>query len=355
MRKEIRSLQHHHVRAAAREIDLKPWESNSSTTHRVEIDGKWYPPRSLLRKAWELAGFPADRTQRPQQLDGNTRVWREHLTSLGFRIEQGGVGRPIVPRTEGVMATADDLTADAVRSAAAAWDAKDFAFKQTHASTGYDVWIDGEPYPPKAIGVLAAEALGLAPPTGYGYGTINGPWYPKLDELGFSIRPKGESPDGEGHRDSRTASDVEAVQSDSSLDATTKRRLVDARLGQGRFRSRLEDHWDAGCAVTGIQVRAVLRASHIEPWAKSDNTARLDPHNGLLLVANLDCLFDRGLISFGDNGALLIGATLQGAPAEALGLSNLVGLRNGGSLHLTNERRQYLARHRAAHGFQVHS
>jgi predicted restriction endonuclease len=38
---------------------------------------------------------------------------------------------------------------------------------------------------------------------------------------------------------------------------------------------------------------------------------RLDPHNGLLLTATLDALFDKGLISFEDDGTIVISAQLR--------------------------------------------
>ena len=44
-------------------------------------------------------------------------------------------------------------------------------------------------------------------------------------------------------------------------------------------------------------------ASHAKPWAECANDAeRLDVFNGFLLVANLNALFDRFLISFDDTG-----------------------------------------------------
>lgn len=82
----------------------------------------------------------------------------------------------------------------------------------------------------------------------------------------------------------------------SNLSPLTKKLLVDARLGQGKFRSALDDIWGARCAVNGCDVREVLRASHIKPWRKASKNEKLDPENGLLLSANLDALFDRGLI-----------------------------------------------------------
>jgi predicted restriction endonuclease len=50
--------------------------------------------------------------------------------------------------------------------------------------------------------------------------------------------------------------------------------------------------------MTGITETALLRASHIVPWAECTDEKRLDVHNGVLLSALWDAAFDRGLISF---------------------------------------------------------
>ncbi|MCY1451316.1 hypothetical protein D9M71_681760 [compost metagenome] len=51
--------------------------------------------------------------------------------------------------------------------------------------------------------------------------------------------------------------------------------------------------------------QSFLVASHIRPWKDSDNAERLDGHNGLMLAPHVDRLFDRGWISFTDDGSLL--------------------------------------------------
>lgn len=91
---------------------------------------------------------------------------------------------------------------------------------------------------------------------------------------------------------------------------TTKRALIEARLGQGQFRSNVAKRWNNQCALTGCAIVEMLRASHIKPWAKCSNSDRLDPANGLLLTAHLDALFDCGLISFADDGAMLVSAEI---------------------------------------------
>lgn len=102
--------------------------------------------------------------------------------------------------------------------------------------------------------------------------------------------------------------------------ATTRAALVDARLGQGRFRRELLRRWGGACAVTGCAIGAILRASHCKPWRKSNHSERLDSNNGLILSANLDALFDVGLISFQDDGTMIIAKALTHPERAALGI-----------------------------------
>lgn len=90
------------------------------------------------------------------------------------------------------------------------------------------------------------------------------------------------------------------------LPETEKQRIIQSRIGQGRFRSDLLEIWDGRCAVTGTSLNQLLRASHIKPWASSNNMERTDPKNGLLLAANYDAAFDSGLIGFDGEGNSLI-------------------------------------------------
>jgi putative restriction endonuclease len=97
-------------------------------------------------------------------------------------------------------------------------------------------------------------------------------------------------------------------------------RLVRQRVGQDTYRELLLQYWGGACAVTGVVVTEVLRASHAKPWAECASDAeRLDVYNGLLLVANLDALFDRGLITFSDTGELKSSKKIEPLMAEKLG------------------------------------
>ncbi len=106
----------------------------------------------------------------------------------------------------------------------------------------------------------------------------------------------------------------------NGISETERRALIQARLGQGCFRDRLMSYWSGKCAVTGVDIPELLRASHIKPWRLSDNCERLDPENGLLLTANLDAAFDRGLLSFSDSGAILFSMRLGAAAHDILGI-----------------------------------
>jgi len=89
----------------------------------------------------------------------------------------------------------------------------------------------------------------------------------------------------------------------ATLDETERLAIIQSRVGQGKFRRNVLNLWGC-CAVTGVTDERMLKASHIKPWRVADNEERLDPHNGLALVPNLDALFDRGLITFDADGLI---------------------------------------------------
>ena len=131
-----------------------------------------------------------------------------------------------------------------------------------------------------------------------------------------------------------------------SIPETTREALIDARLGQGAYRSNLLRLWGSQCALTGCAVSEVLVASHAKSWKASSNEERLDPFNGLLLAAQVDKLFDRGLISFAPDGALLVNESVDAADLSSMGMARNTRLRFVRKEHLP-----YLAAHRAKYVF----
>lgn len=124
--------------------------------------------------------------------------------------------------------------------------------------------------------------------------------------------------------------------------ATEAVREVVQRVGQDIFRQSLIAYWGGRCAVTGLDVAELLRASHIKPWAACESDGeRLDVFNGLLLAPHLDAAFDKGLLSFSDDGSMLRSAALSEQQWVRLGV-------DGGGLRvaLAEPHRVYLRWHR---------
>jgi hypothetical protein len=116
---------------------------------------------------------------------------------------------------------------------------------------------------------------------------------------------------------------------------------IKARIGQGLYRTQIVKYW-GGCSVTGIIMHEMLTASHIKPWRDCDYGEAVDLMNGLLLTPNLDRAFDKGLISFADNGDIILSKQFE-SDAQAFGITSNMTIRPDKLLaqHLT-----YLAHHR---------
>ncbi|MGP6445209.1 HNH endonuclease [Rahnella aceris] len=118
---------------------------------------------------------------------------------------------------------------------------------------------------------------------------------------------------------------------------------IKARKVQSKFRNALIKKYNSTCLITGIEVPSMLIASHIKPWCYSDNTERCDENNGLLLAVHIDVLFDRGMISFDDNGILI----------KKPGMVNVFNkfLIETNSITLNDEMKKYMNYHRTLHSF----
>lgn len=130
-------------------------------------------------------------------------------------------------------------------------------------------------------------------------------------------------------------------------DATETEQTAIVRTAQGIFRKHLDRHWHEACAVTGLKDRALLRASHIKPWAVSSTYERLDVYNGLLLSALWDAAFDNGLVSFNDEGGLLASTKLSERAIAVLTDGKSI------KLSLSAEHAPYLKEHRLRKGFTI--
>lgn len=136
--------------------------------------------------------------------------------------------------------------------------------------------------------------------------------------------------------------ELEVIASSASLPETEKQAIVLARRGQGLFKSRvmsIENH----CRVTGVNRLEHLRASHCKPWRVASNEERLDGENGLLLTPSIDHLFDRGFVSFEDDGTLLVSPVADADSLRRMGINPSETLNVGG---FSEGQRRFLAFHR---------
>lgn len=125
------------------------------------------------------------------------------------------------------------------------------------------------------------------------------------------------------------------------LTETERNYLRSSRVGQGQFRKDLISKYGGRCPVTGIEQDQLLVASHIKPWKVCTNAERLDSNNGILLSALVDRLFDKGLVSFSEDGAVIASPSLSTSDRAKCGIEQWQHLQ------LTAQSRIYMAYHRA--------
>lgn len=93
------------------------------------------------------------------------------------------------------------------------------------------------------------------------------------------------------------------------------------RIGQEKYRNALLEECPF-CPITMINDERLLVASHIKPWAVSNEKERIDPKNGFILSPLYDRLFDQGFITFTDDKHVLVSQWLTPKNAQRIGLKN---------------------------------
>lgn len=94
-----------------------------------------------------------------------------------------------------------------------------------------------------------------------------------------------------------------------------------ARDGQGRYREQLLEQCHF-CPITMISDERLLIASHIKPWAASNDIEKIDPYNGYMLSPMIDKLFDRGFITFTENRRIVLSEFISQYTWKQIGLKN---------------------------------
>ena len=134
----------------------------------------------------------------------------------------------------------------------------------------------------------------------------------------------------------------EIIESEEDSSTYDKHVLKKARKGHHKFTKGVKQFWNNCCAITNIEEPDILINSHIKSWADSIGLEKVDSNNGLLLEPRYDKLFDRYLISFEDNGDMLISQHLS------LKTRNIFGLNSSQKLSkpLTEKAKYYMLHHR---------
>lgn len=133
-------------------------------------------------------------------------------------------------------------------------------------------------------------------------------WQRKSDPLVFTYGKNKDKPEP-----TETPKDKKEEEKNKSI--------RQARDGQGKYREQLLEQCHF-CPVTMISDERLLIASHIKPWAASNDTEKTDPYNGYMLSPMIDKLFDRGFITFTDSRHIVLSEFISPYTWKQIGLKN---------------------------------
>jgi hypothetical protein len=201
-------------------------------------------------------------------------------------------------------------------------------------SLKYDLLDDeGRKYPPAAIAQAALQ-----------WADIKGGMKAR-DSAGRALKANGFRVVTKGVKLTKAPNDLEKLLKRlERIENTERVGKSKSRIGSGLLREFAKAR-SLKCEVTGCADDALLRVSHIVAWS-DDEASRLNPENIILLSALWDAAFDKGLVSFGDDGVALYSSKLSKIGRQHLSQSEEYGIS------VNAERRSFLKLHRTKFGFQ---
>lgn len=134
---------------------------------------------------------------------------------------------------------------------------------------------------------------------------------------------------------------IEVVEPKNKKEKEKQKEISRARDGQGKYREQLLEQCRF-CPMTMISDERLLIASHIKPWAASDEIEKVDPHNGYILSPLYDKLFDRGFITFTANRHVILSEFISPYTWKQIGLKNDTFIK---ALPMDDKRVEYLKFH----------
>jgi putative restriction endonuclease len=132
------------------------------------------------------------------------------------------------------------------------------------------------------------------------------------------------------------------IERSEQIPETERSALIQARRGQGIFRNNVRVV-ERACRVTRVDRPEHLIASHVQPWRDCSNVQRLDGENGLLLTPSIDHLFDKGFISFENDGRLIVSPVADPQSLRRMGVRTDETVNVGA---FSSGQREYLQYHR---------
>ena len=123
------------------------------------------------------------------------------------------------------------------------------------------------------------------------------------------------------------------------LEGEDREAVIKARVNHSDFRKRLLEKY-SHCLLCGVNHHSLLNASHIIPWAKCKGKDRTNVNNGLLLCPGHDRVFDRGYISFDEDGKIMISSQLSADDCT------FINLNEDMKIELNEEMKHYMEYHR---------
>ena len=123
-----------------------------------------------------------------------------------------------------------------------------------------------------------------------------------------------------------------------------RKEISRAREGQGKYREQLLEQCRF-CPFTMIADERLLIASHIKPWAASNDVEKIDPYNGYILSPLYDKLFDKGFITFTENRHVILSEFISPYTWKQIGLKNDTFVK---TLPMDDQRIEYLKVHRSS-------
>lgn len=145
-------------------------------------------------------------------------------------------------------------------------------------------------------------------------------------------------------QDAEKAIRLEKEIEDLHVTGEDKEAVVKVRVNQGVFRDKLLHRYHK-CCLCNVNLNGLLVASHIKPWAVSTPEERLDINNGFIFCPTHDKLFDKGYISFDDNGKILISEEMDQIN------QTFCNINSDMSIEVNDKQKGYLEYHRKMFGY----